>query len=566
MVAGVATLFAYVLVTGAIAGWQARNLAQSLKAAEASARALDISTLATELPAARSSAHWLALTTAGPVWAALGKAPLLGPSVAAGRTLAESVDSVLAATGPLQAPLDAVGGGQLRASDGSLDLALLEPAPAALRSTEAALRDASARLAAIDTTALPGPLSAAVSQATTQLPDVIPLVGTAAELTERGLPLLGTEHPRTWLILLQNPSELRGTGGLVGGYALMTADKGRISLTRFGPNDDLMKGGDIPSTSLPDDVRAMFKSDLSDWRMINLSPHFPYTGQLSAAGMRQLGTPIDGVVSVDGEVVAALLAATGPISVPGRTVTAETAADYITRQVYLDHTDVVEKDTALLSLLQQTMGALTNGSPNLAALARGLVDSVRAGHLLAWSADPAEESWLEKVGVAGSLSDAPGPSVSVALNNGSGNKVDAYVQATADYSVGQCPTSQSQSSGLALTLTNAAPDGLPEYVAQRLDDPSLPLSGDRMLVDVYAPVGGQLLEATLDGGPTVIGSGTDRGRPVWRFTIELDRDTTKTLALRFSEPTVAGTKPSLWLPAMVRPAVVTVTPTALCSP
>ena len=562
----VGALFVYVLVTAAIAGWQARSLAQSLKAAEASARALDLSALATELPAARSSAHWLELTTSGPVWATIGKAPLLGPSVSAGRTLAESVDSVLAATGPLQAPLDAVARGQLRTSDGSLDLALLEPAPAALRSTAAALRDASARLAAIDVTALPGPLSEALSQASAQLPDVIPLVATAADLADRGLPLLGAERPRTWLILLQNPSELRGTGGLVGGYALMTADKGRLSLTRFGPNDDLLKGGDIPSSSLPDDVLEMFNTDLSDWRMVNLSPHFPYTGQLSAAGMRQMGTPIDGVISVDGEVVAALLAATGPITVPGRTVTADTAADYITRQVYLDHTDVADKDTALLSLLQQTMGALTTGSPDLETLARGLLDSVRGGHLLAWSSDPDEESWFEKVGVAGSLSDAPGPSVAVALNNGSGNKVDAYVQATADYSVGQCPTAESQSSGLTLTLTNSAPDGLPPYVTQRLDDATLPLGGDRMLVDVYAPAGSLLLDATLDGGPTVIGTGADRGRPVWRFTIELDRDTTKTLELTFSEPTVADTTPSLWMPAMVRPAVVTVTPKALCSP
>jgi hypothetical protein len=131
-------------------------------------------------------------------------------------------------------------------------------------------------------------------------------------------PLLGANGKRTWLVLLQNPAEARATGGLIGGYALVTADRGHLALTSSGSNDDLLKNGPITTSVVSQGLRDLWGADLADWRSINLSPHFPDTGILAHEGMKERGTPVDGVVAVDPTIVSALLAGTGPLNPSSR--------------------------------------------------------------------------------------------------------------------------------------------------------------------------------------------------------------------------------------------------------
>ena len=49
----------------------------------------------------------------------------------------------------------------------------------------------------------------------------------AGSLILDGLPsFLGADGPRRYLFGASNPAELRGTGGLIGAYAILTMDRG----------------------------------------------------------------------------------------------------------------------------------------------------------------------------------------------------------------------------------------------------------------------------------------------------------------------------------------------------
>ena len=58
----------------------------------------------------------------------------------------------------------------------------------------------------------------------------------AGSLILQGLPaFLGADGPRHYFIGASNPAELRGSGGLIGAYAILTIDRGRLSLSDFRP-------------------------------------------------------------------------------------------------------------------------------------------------------------------------------------------------------------------------------------------------------------------------------------------------------------------------------------------
>jgi hypothetical protein len=151
-----------------------------------------------------------------------------------------------------------------------------------------------------------------------------------------------------------------------------------------------------------------------------------------------------------------------------------------------------------------------------------------------WSSDPTVESALATTPVGGAIPSNAGPWTTVALVNGAGNKMDAYVKARVDYVSRRCSASSTPST-VTLGLANLAPAKLPPYVDQRLDDPTAPTGSTMSLAFVYGPVGSVLTSAALDGKAVPVQSGTELGHPVWRFDIAIRRGQTRSLVVSFTE-------------------------------
>ncbi len=79
--------------------------------------------------------------------------------------------------------------------------------------------------------------------------------------------------------------EARGTGGLVGGYGVLTASRGKVAVVTIGPNNDL-RSLSPPALDLGPDYTALYGADPALWPNVNLSPHFPYAGALMLAMWR----------------------------------------------------------------------------------------------------------------------------------------------------------------------------------------------------------------------------------------------------------------------------------------
>lgn len=282
------------------AGWPGLCAA----AADAGAAAGDLAAAAGPLPAA---VPWLAgLPRYGPWLAAAG--PLLeaaGPLHRAAAAVCAELPA-LSAPPPADQPAGAALVARLAAARPGLGAARAELGPAreALgRALQAGLPDEPAgRLARADA-----------------------LLAEAADALDLALAapgLLGADGPRSYLLVVQNPDELRPTGGFISAAGPLRLDGGRVielGTRDSAAVDDLSQ----PYPLAPEPLRRyMLDTPMAPalwlFRDANWSPNFPESArQMLALYRLGQGGDADGVLAITPEAVRLALAALGPVRVEG---------------------------------------------------------------------------------------------------------------------------------------------------------------------------------------------------------------------------------------------------------
>ncbi|MDO8309660.1 MAG: DUF4012 domain-containing protein [Actinomycetota bacterium] len=564
-----------VLAAAAVSAWLVTSWLDTYRRAEAlrtqvsilrdAVNAQEWAVLASGLPAARAAADSLQAGTDGVPWRLLGGVPVVGGTARALGVLAESSAGLLGAAEPLTPYSEQILSNGLRREDGAIDVDAIAQAAPLLARLSTAANQAVARLGSVDAEAIRPEVGVPLAELRDELAGIAPTLSGAAEAAARAPALLGADGERTWLVLLQNPAEARGTGGFPGGYVAIAANDGALSVRGAGTSSDL-NSQPIPDAGADPDAREMWGDYLTQWNTANMSPHFPVIGRLAADAMAARGQAVDGVVALDPATVAALLSVTGPVEFAGRVITAENAVDFFTVGVYADYPDKVERDEVTMGIVGAVLTSFLSAEWDPVDLVDALEGPVSQGRVRAWSADVAEEQWLASTSLGGVVPDTPGPVIAVAFNNAAGNKMDAFVSAAVQYRPGTCPMNTRQESALSVTLANDAPAVLPAdgTAYGRADDPTAPAGSTRLLVHVYAPVGAEFQAATIDGAPATLYAGRERNRPVWWTYITLERGQETRIDVQFAEPSVVGPAPEVLPQGMVIDEQISIVPDPGC--
>jgi hypothetical protein len=345
-------------------------------------------------------------------------------------------------------------------------------------------------------------------------------VQTAAVLPD----MLGGAGARHYFVAFMTPSESRGLDGFIGSFGLLTAENGRVSLSRSGPITDIenaLPSGGAELTG-PIDYLArygafqpgVFPQD------VTYSPDLPSVAEvLSQLYPQSGGTSIDGVLAIDPYGLAALLNFTGPIDVPGLAVplTSANAAQMLLTQQYISFDGgVTPQDAArhdfLQSSLQVAFDTLVQGSlPGPRALAEDLASPVARGRISFWSTHSTEQPLLRRLGVDGAFPQPSGDDLlAVTTQNAGNNKIDAYLHTGINDAITVDPGTGSVTSKVTIALKNDATDsGLPPVVIDSPAYPSLPTGTNRTWLTVYSPLA--LSGLTIDGHPAAATSGPEFG-------------------------------------------------------
>jgi hypothetical protein len=423
-------------------------------------------------------------------------------------------------------------------ADGQIDLGAIEAIDTPIEDAARAAEGALTATVAADSPWLIAPIDSRMTELLDELSDTTPTLRNAADLVHIAPDLLGQQGERRYLVLFFTPSELRGLGGFIGGFAELLADDGRLELVRTGRPVELnnVLRSASPRLDGPDDYLDMWGQYSPElyFQDISFSPDFPDVASVATQLYAQAGgAVVDGVIALDPEALAALTEFTGPIELNGERYGPRQLGDYLLNGQYLAFEDdnADRLDALDVALDEVFTGLLSIDTPSPRKAANTLGPVVDAGRLMMTTADDAENEALRALGLTGDFPAAAGDDLlSVVAQNNANNKIDYYLERVVDYDA------VVQSNGridakVTIDITNTAPAGggnLPSAIVGS-NDRGLEQGLNRTAVTVYTPH--RLEGATIDGEPIGARQGSENDVAGYSFTVDVSAAETRRLEL-----------------------------------
>jgi hypothetical protein len=340
--------------------------------------------------------------------------------------------------------------------------------------------------------------------------------------------MLGTTEPRDYILLFQNPAELRASGGNPGALALLHTDNGSIELTQYASSSSFPQYA-TPVLPLSDDIRSIYGDVAGKFMQdVSMTPDFAQTAALAREMWRlEFGVEANGVLSVDPVALSYLLDATGPITLAtGDVLSGDNAVQLLLSDVYARYETSAQQDAFFAAAAGAVFDAVKSGRADPAKLIAALARAGAEHRVLVWNADEAEQAILADTTLVGArpVSDDHANRFGLYFNDGTGAKMDLYLDVTTALGQQTCRNDLRPQYALEVTLTNTAPADaatiLPTYVTGG-GYYGVPLGNIKTIVSAYGTPELQNLGLTRDGAEVPYHPATDAGYPVSTIGIEL---------------------------------------------
>lgn len=525
-------------------------------------RAGELDQAAHQVDEARRAAARADALTSDLVWRVTARTPVVGRTVSAVRAVTGGADLLAsrALPGVLAAAreVDAATAGEGSSIRLEHLRAAIAPTTRAHNAAVAGLEGVSRR----ESWVLP-PVASARDSLAQELRTLTRDLGVLVPALEVAPTMLGESSPQTYFLAFQTLAELRATGGLIGAFGVIVADRGEVRLRQVGKLADLRNAAS-PVLDLGPDFHQRYGafSAAAFWPNINVSPHFPHTDRIvRELWRRQFDEQLAGTIAVDSVALSHLLRATGPMTLKsGEMVTAENVVDVSTRDAYLRFADEANQNAFSLEIAEAASNKLLAGLQSPIETLIALGTAAREGHVRIGSADAEVQRELERGSVGGTLVETSGPSIGVALNNAGGTKLDYYLRGGLDYALDR----DAATATVRLRLTNTVPPSrLPRIGGTSIggrapEDPPSPPGRNRTHISIFVGQGASLLGADVDGVEfvreeslpgqpwilgdtrTILDETAERGHRVWSTFLDLDPGREVTLTLNLREPHTDG--------------------------
>ncbi|WP_291038576.1 DUF4012 domain-containing protein [Herbiconiux sp.] len=507
--------------------------------------------------------------TGDPIWRLGEFVPFAGPNLAAVRQAASITDSVASdAIYPLVSNVSDIGVDSFQPVNGAIDLAPLVAAQPTVATARTVLSGAAADARGIETNGTIDLISEAVGKlrdSVIEADRLIQGVDRAVTLIPR---MLGADGDRNYLLLLQNPAELRSGGGITSALAQISTTGGSVSLTQQASGSDFRYAA--PVLPLPPESLALYGDRAARFvQNTTLVPQFELSGQIAATMWAdRFGVQTDGAIAFDPVALSYLLEATGPITLPttGVELTSENAVQFLLSDVYAQFEEPSVQDAVFAEAAKAVFDRVSSGDLDAGKLVSALAQAGDEGRFKIWSSHPEDQAVLADTTLAGGL-PISGPNstgVGVYLNDGTGAKMDFYLDSAVAVEASACRADGRQTIRIEVTLTSTAPPDagtvLPAYVTGDGSFGVMP-GNVKTIIYIYGPVGEDPdepvlitdLDPGLDGAETF--SGRDQNRLVAGFPVELAPGETRSVAVEFVAQTAASSKISTEITPGVHPTV-----------
>ena len=352
-------------------------------------------------------------------------------------------------------------------------------------------------------------------------------------------PALGADHPKTYLVVLTNPAELRPGGGVPLAVIQMGLHRGTVQIeARDGAIAENVHNAQATWTAVSGDPWAR-GGRFTQFSLANSSPHFPTAGQeLLRAFTARGGAKPDGVIAIDPLALRALLQATGPITVPGYgRLTAANCVKRTTHDAYVRWPDRSVRRRYNDALLEAMLARLLSGR-DLVTTGKILGAAGERRQMHVYAPNPNLERALAENGMDGALSPAGADYLGVYTLNTNRSRMD-YFQRRQIHQLVELRPDRSAEVTRTVTLVNAVPPGEP---IQDGAESGYASGRATAVLANYLPPGARVEAATLDGRPARWSEAREGGRPLVRADLDLAPGQSAEFAIRYLTPKAAETK------------------------
>ncbi|MEK7158425.1 MAG: DUF4012 domain-containing protein, partial [Patescibacteria group bacterium] len=291
--------------------------------------------------------------------------------------------------------------------------------------------------------------------ATIPLKEQLPKISSAIEEVipyAKALPaILGYPTEHQMLLLLQNNTELRPTGGFIGTYGVVVVKDAALQSMKTENVYELDRRSDPKDRPASPTPLATYLNPRWFFRDANWDPDFPSSAETLLQFYREEGGVGDfqSVVAITPQVIVSLLELVGDVTVDGVMFTSDNVVgtlEYEVERGYakdgiadIDRKDIVGK---LAGVLVERIFHLPK--ERMPILSKIFNENIQQKHLLIYFEDPELQKWARGEGWAGEVKPTAADALMVVDANMASLKTDAVMERFVDYHVNLGETSTAE--------------------------------------------------------------------------------------------------------------------------
>lgn len=352
--------------------------------------------------------------------------------------------------------------------------------------------------------------------------------------------LSGADSPKRYMVAFQNSAEARGTGGILGAFAIVELNRGSFSVLRTGSNAALYSLKDIP-VKVPTEFTRLYGKNPAILQNSNLSPHFPYGAEIwMGLWKKQFGEQLDGVIAIDPSALSYVLESTGPITLKsGEVISSENVVSETLQKAYKRYeNDNNARKQYLVDILNAAAAKITSGQYSKIGMVKAIMRGLIENRILMYSRDKSAQKELSSVRLGGFMSSSPNNEFRVVVQNIDAGKLDYYLQKSVTIESTSCKVPIQNQVKVKVTNTLKSAKGLPPYVLTRADKdkPKDVVPGQhRFKLFIYGPTNSKLISVSRENRRSGLGgSSTERGRPIYVADVDLKPGESENLLANFA--------------------------------
>jgi len=298
--------------------------------------------------------------------------------------------------------------------------------------------------------------------------------------------ILGFDWPKKYLLVFQNPSEARATGGFIGSVGVLSVAKGRIESIKLNDvyNIDGQLAGNIEPPRPIKKISAAWSLHDANWFF-----DFPVSAQkINWLYEKAGGETMDGVIAINPKVVLDLLKAIGPVKIEkyGVELNENNFIDLTQRQVENEYDKTVNQPKLFLADFLKQLKEKFDSLPayKKISIAKNFIANLDQKDIQINFKDSASQTFVENQNWAGKANYSEKDYLAIVHSSINGFKTDAVMDEDASLS---SEIGEDGSVINTLTIARAHKGG------ESTDDWYKRVNSDYLRI--YVPKGSELIEA-----------------------------------------------------------------------